>query len=128
MEDIASKLEDLMSDEETMSQLKDLAGMLGIDFDGNIDPSSIKDNLFGQEEKKQDSDFNFDDFDIGKIMNMKKLFSGNGNNKNLELLNALRPHLKEENQSKLDKSIKMMKLLELLPFLKESGILGGDLF
>lgn len=45
----------------------------------------------------------------------------------MNLLLALRPLLKEENQAKIDRLIKVFKLFAVYPALKESGLLGGDL-
>ena len=47
--------------------------------------------------------------------------------KNVDLLLALKPYFQEPRQSKVDDAIRIMKLLHLLPLLRESGILG-DLF
>ena len=52
----------------------------------------------------------------------------NKSDKNVELLLALKPLLKEENQAKIDRLIKIFKLFAIYPLLKESGLLGGDLF
>lgn len=46
------------------------------------------------------------------------------NDKNTELLNALRPHLKAENRAKLDRAATLMKLVSLLPLLRDSGLFG----
>ena len=40
------------------------------------------------------------------------------------LLLSLKPLLREENQSKIDTALKVMKLFALLPILKDSGMLG----
>ena len=59
---------------------------------------------------------------------LKNAFSAsNSTDKNIDLLTALKPHLNEKNQSKIDQSIKLMRLLALVPLLKELGIFGGDL-
>jgi hypothetical protein len=47
--------------------------------------------------------------------------------KNIDLLMALRPLLKDENKAKIDRVIRMLRLVSLYPAIKESGILGGDL-
>ena len=54
--------------------------------------------------------------------------SANKSDKNVDLLLALRPLLKEENQVKIDRLVKIFKLFAIYPALKESGLLGGDLF
>ena len=43
--------------------------------------------------------------------------------KNSELLLALKPHLREERQARVDKAIKLLKLLALWNVLKDSGML-----
>ena len=40
------------------------------------------------------------------------------------LLRALRPLLSEQRQKKTDEAIKILRLMSLLPLLKDSGILG----
>lgn len=40
-------------------------------------------------------------------------------NKNVDLINALKPHLKPETQSKADQALKIIKLFEILPLLRE---------
>ena len=45
----------------------------------------------------------------------------------LELLLALKPHLKEEKQKKVDKAVKILKLIAVWNIAKESGMLE-DLF
>lgn len=68
-------------------------------------------------------------FDMAKIMQLGQVIqSANKNDKNIDLLLALRPLLKEENQVKIDRLIKIFRLFAMYPALKESGILGGDLF
>lgn len=40
------------------------------------------------------------------------------------LLLALKPLLREENRSKVDTAVKLLKLMSLLPLLRESGLFG----
>lgn len=55
--------------------------------------------------------------------------SVSSNDKNTELLLALKPHLKEDKQIKVDKAVKLLKLLALWTVVKESGLLNSiDLF
>ncbi len=42
--------------------------------------------------------------------------------KNTALLNALRPHLRAENRSKLDRAARIMKLIGALELLRDSGM------
>ena len=62
-------------------------------------------------------------------MKIQQIFSkANKNDYNTDFLYALKPLLKEENKQKIDKINKIFKLLALWPLIKESGLLGGDLF
>ena len=53
--------------------------------------------------------------------------SPSNNDKNAEFLLALKPLLREERQSKVDKAVKMLKLFTVWTVLKDSGLLN-DLF
>ena len=66
------------------------------------------------------------DIDPEMLIKLLEIVSKLGeNDKNTELLNALRPHLKAENRAKLDRAAALMKLLSLLPLLRDSGFMGG---
>ena len=47
--------------------------------------------------------------------------------KNAELLLALRPHLKEEKQKRVDKAIKLLKIIAIWNMAKENGLLNDIL-
>ena len=133
MEDIAAIFEDILSSDEKKEQLKSIANMLGIDTEAQFDMSSISSLLNNTDNKKEESKDNnntnpFGDFDISKLLKLKSAFSQSDNSdKNIELLTALKPHLNEKNQAKIDQSIRLMKMLALVPLLKELGIFGGDI-
>ena len=64
----------------------------------------------------------FSGLDMAKIAG---LLSAAGNTSDDEkLLMALKPLLREENRGKVDTAMRLLKLIELLPLLKESGIFG----
>lgn len=50
--------------------------------------------------------------------------------RNTELLRALKPHFSQERAKKVDDAIKILQLIRLLPLVKDLGILpslrGGD--
>lgn len=67
--------------------------------------------------------------DMNTLMNLQKIFSSfNREDENILLLRALKPHLKERNQKKVDDAIRIMQLISVLPLIKESGLFGGSLF
>ncbi len=70
----------------------------------------------------------FGDIDLETIMKLMDAFSQlNSSDKNTELLLALKPHLRSENQAKVDRAIKLMKLMSVFMLLRENG-LGDKLF
>jgi len=72
-------------------------------------------------------DFNsaFENVDVDRLLKMAELFSKlNQNDANTDLLMALKPHLSPERQNKVDTAVKLSRMMSLMPFLRESGILG----
>ena len=62
--------------------------------------------------------------DINMIMKLQGIFSKmNCDDSNVNLLRALRPHLK--NPQKVDGAINILRMMSVLPALEESGIFGG---
>ena len=116
MDDLMEKLQSVLNDKESMQQIRELADMLG---GGQEKPQSPPEGAPPEGLP----------FDITKLMQLQGAMSQAGKgDKNIALLTALRPLLKEENQVKLDRVIKLFRLMALWPVLKESGLLGGDLF
>lgn len=196
MDDLISKLQNVLNDEESMKQIHELAGMLSNERQENHDPppaaasntaaspavgqqaqsapdfsnllSKLGGMLSGANEAAKNSvppvsanqsspaqntsgapDLSAliaglsgasgkdpsqgsapqNGFDIGKLLKLQTIMAqSNKSDKNVELLLALKPLLKEENQVKIDRLIKIFKFFAVYPALKESGLLGGDLF
>lgn len=63
--------------------------------------------------------FNQDDFNM--IMKAKTIFErmNSASSKNADLIQALKPHLSASSQAKADQAIKILKLFEILPYLKD---------
>ena len=59
--------------------------------------------------------------DFNMMMKAKKIFDrmNNTSNKNTDLILALKPHLSPEVRNKADMAIKILKLFEVLPLLKD---------
>ena len=55
------------------------------------------------------------------MMKAKSIFDkmNSASSKNADLINALKPHLSEESRKKADNAIRIMKLFEVLPYLKD---------
>lgn len=64
--------------------------------------------------------------DMNTILALQQIFAGmNREDKNSQLLLALKPHFGERRRSKVDQAIQMMRLFSILPALRESGIFAG---
>ena len=65
------------------------------------------------------SGLNSSDFQM--MMRAKAIFDkmNSASSKNTDLINALKPHLSPESQKKADNAIRIMKLFEVLPYLKD---------
>lgn len=63
----------------------------------------------------------FENIDFDMVMKAKKIFDrmNNAQNKNVDLIMALKPHLSPEKQDRADQALRILKLFEVLPLLKE---------
>jgi len=117
MENMAKLMQVLMSNDNSNASPDEKS-------DDNSDKNS------GEADNSDAADFSgfFDNIDFDMISKMGEVFSHmNKPDMNAELLMALKPHLRDENQHKVDSAMKLSKMIAMLPFLKESGILN-DLF
>lgn len=115
MDDLMGKIGEILSDEESMKQLSELAGMLSSD-DGT-------ENSVNTDDKCDEEGSGFPD--IGSIMKIMGLVGTlSQNDRNAELLLALKPHLSEEKQKKVDRAVKLLKLLAVWSMARENGLLN----
>ena len=105
MDDISEKLSSLLSDPQGMDKIKEMAQ-----------------SLLGQSSEPPEPETGTDP-DIGQIAKMLSLIKGPaGNDHRVKLLLALKPNLSKERQLKVDSAIKILKLIELAPLLKDAGV------
>ena len=110
------KIGKLLSDEESMKQLSELAQLL---------MNNGSDENVPEEKKCNDNNENNNMPDIAKIMQLTELMGTfSQSDRNTELLLALKPHLKEERQKKVEKAVKMLRLFAVWNVAKESGLLN----
>ena len=137
MQDLMSKLQSVLGDEQSMKQLSEIASALSSETPeqasaGNSQPDFaqlLKSLNLEQPQQTQPVQPANNGLDVSKLLALQTIMQqANRQDKNVDLLLALRPLLKEENQAKIDRLIKIFKLFAVYPALKESGLLGGDLF
>lgn len=116
-DDLMSRLQSVLSDEESMAQLNQLAQMLtgGEQQSGNSGAAPAP-----SPPPSPASDLP----DIGMLMKAGQLLQGASDDENVKFLMALRPLLKEESRVKLDRVIKIFRLIAVYPAIKESGLIS----
>ena len=121
------KIGELLSDEESVKQLSEIAKMFMSDSDSD-EPSDSSDENLSDNEETDDSERDEGGFDFGSLMKLTGLMGAfSQTDKNSELLLALKPHLKEDKQKKVDKAVKLLKLIAVWNIAKESGLLNDIL-
>ncbi len=113
--DIAALLSSLMAN----------SGNSASNTNQNLDISSLLSGLMGASKAEQST--SSPNIDIGTMLKLQSALSLlSKEDNNTMLLKALRPHLSEARQKKVDDAIKIMQLIRLLPLVKELGLFGGD--
>ncbi len=112
--DLSEKINSILSDPESMKEIKELASMLG-----ESQPSVHKEekppapdlgSLLGAEQ-------------MGTLMKLAPMLGSlSKEDDTTRLLKAIRPFLSEERKHKLDEAEKMLKMMKLLPLLKDFSL------
>ncbi len=98
-----------------MADMNDIAGLLGSLLSGGGNGDGGGDD---------NSDI-FGDIDPEMLLKILDIASKmGGNDANTALLTALRPLLKAENRPKLDRAATLMKLISIIPLLRDAGLLS----
>ncbi len=114
-DNIADKIQSLLSDEESMNQIKELAAMFG-GMNGENDAASPSAET---EDAKTAGGADIDPF---ALMNL--LGTASAKDKDCDLLLALKPHLSPERQRRIDKAVKLLKLYNIFTAMRENGMLN----
>lgn len=107
MDDITEKIQSLLNDEESMRQIQELAAMFS------------SGDTAEQPEQEQPSN----GIGINPAAIMQLIGAMSVQDKNCDLLLALREHLSAEKQQKIDKAVKLMKLYNIFIAMRENGML-----
>ncbi len=113
MNDLSDKISELLSDPSGMEKIRQMASSLLGDAPPEAPPASLPSALPALPEG----------LDLTKIIPLVSRLSSQKDNKRTALLLSLRPHLSDERRERLDKAVQLLKLYDMLPLLKDSGIL-----
>lgn len=138
MDNLSKMISDILADEQSRNMLSELADSLGLSGGSEPDEKSTQqsDKLdlsaltsllssSNDGDKSDDDGFNLNPETMLKIG--KALSSLKTDDKDVALLRAIKPFISDERKHKVDEAVKILKLLSLLPLLKDSGFLGGIL-
>jgi hypothetical protein len=119
MDDLQSKMNELFSSPEGMEKIKNIVSMFGASGGGDSEEP--------KKEKDTDGGDNGLNFDPAMLLKMTQAFGAmkKGDPK-IDLLLALKKNLSEPRRKKVDEAIKIMRLVNMMPLLKESGFLFGE--
>ena len=141
MDDLTSKIAQILGDPKSMEMVKDLAQSLGANMNQrdntaeNNDKNgslSVNDNnsLTGGGDLSNMlsgiSNMPISPQQFTMVMNIMGKLKSEQNDDRAKLLLALKPHLSPERQKKADNAVKMLKIVSLLPMIKDTGLF--DLF
>ncbi len=111
MDDLTKRLSEILNDPQSMNRVKEMA-------------QSILNNEPEPEPEANDLSGLLDSGELLKVMGLVSKLQSQSDDPKSSLLLALKPHLSEAKREKVDTAIKILRLLDLLPLIKESGILG----
>lgn len=118
MDDLSEMLAGILNDPESLEQVRQMAENLMGNSGEKENKSSSADisSLFG--------DAGLDMAQMGTIMNILSQLKSKGSDSRAQLLLALKPHLSPPKREKVDTAVKLLKIIDILPLLKDSGILN----
>lgn len=128
MDDLSAVIQNLLQDPQSVAQIQNLAQSLGLSDTASAAspenaPANILQNLLPAPSANGTADPT-----VSALLRAAPLLSAaNREDDATRLLSALRPLLSETRQKKLDEAGRILKLLRLLPLLKESGLLQNIL-
>ena len=117
MDDMASKISELLNDPDGMQKIMSVANTL-------FSKDAVAEPVITASKTEENSGLSLPDgFDPLKLMGIVSAFQNKDNDRRSQLLLALKPHLSFERQEKIDKAVKLLKIAAILPILKEQGVL-----
>lgn len=110
MDDISARLSEILGDEDSMRRVQALAAQLLAKNEGENQPEPTPDT---------------GGVDMGRLIGLVSKFKNQGEDDRTRLLLALKPHLSSERAKRVDTAVKLLKIIDLLPLLKETELFSG---
>lgn len=117
MDDLSAKLAELLNDPESMNRVRQMAENILGESGGDPPAPEPPGDLSGIDEMLGGGELN-------SIISVISKMKSASDDSRVQLISALRPHLSEERKKRADTAIKILKLLDLLPLIKDSGLMN----
>ncbi len=123
-ENLAAKMQELLSDPESMQQISELAAMFKGSSDASAAPAASASSAPPSAAPPPALPDGGLGIDPAMLMQMGELLKSSGApDKNAALLLALKPHLREARQQKVDKALRLLRLWSIWQVMQKSGML-----
>lgn len=125
MPDLSEQLSSILQNPQAQDSIRQLMGMLGQPAQNAQSPPCAAANTPPAPPQNQPPSPSPEQpaFDINTLLKIQQIFSKmNCDDKNICLIRALRPYLKDP--KKADDAINILRLLSVLPALRDCGIFG----
>lgn len=114
MDDLSQKLNSILSDPESMEQLRRMAdGLFGGTAQAEAPAPQASPAIGGLPDLGE----------LGSLAAVLSKLKAPAADSRTALITALRPHLSPKRQERADRAIRILHLLDILPLLRESGLL-----
>lgn len=117
MDELSAKLAELLNDPESMNRVRQMAENILGESGGDPPSPEPPGDLSGIGEM-------LDGGELNSIISVISKMKSASDDSRVQLISALRPHLSEERKKRADTAIKILKLLDLLPLIKDSGLMN----
>ncbi|MBR4869138.1 MAG: hypothetical protein IKU10_08265 [Clostridia bacterium] len=112
MEDLSAMLSNIMNDPGQMAKLQAMAGSL---FGGETPPAPSKPD-------PPAAGLDISPTQMAGLMKMVGLLKNNTTDHRANVLLSLRPYLSEHRQKRVDDAVKLLRVVSILPAIKDAGI------
>lgn len=143
MEDLNTTIRSILSDPEKLEQLRTIAQSLGTNISDASTPSAqppaqqpaqqsdvissaLQSLSAAARQNQANTNTNASGGDgLSSISQLLSTF--NQNDKDMDLLRSLKPHFSPARSAKIDSVIQMMRLMRVIPTLRDSNLLGSSI-
>ena len=124
MSDLSAQIGEFLSNPEAMEQLKSLSGLFSQPTAPPTAPAPNTDAAYSEPTFSKQSESLAAAEALPAVMKFMPLINSfRAEDDSTRLLRAIKPFLSPERQLRLEQAIKLMRIIKLIPLLKEKGLL-----